>query len=127
MKLPRTFESACKVLKRNPKKLPGVKDLEPEMACYILAQFKLATIAEAINLLRKWKIDWTNSDQYKYFPVFYQTVKNGKPSRFAFTVSDYGWTGTHSHGGSRLCLSTREDSDYFGTQFIELWNDLLMM
>lgn len=67
-------------------------------------------------------LDWTNSSQKKWYAWF----NNYKPgSGFSFHGTDYGWTSTHASGGARLCVDTSEKAEYFGKQFLPLFNKFL--
>lgn len=84
------------------------------------AFFKLDVIATV--LLEGVVLDWTNSNQYKYYPWF-NKYKPG--SGFSFDDSLCGWTFTRTLGGARLCLDTAEKAEYFGRQFIDIFNQFL--
>lgn len=84
------------------------------------AFFKLDVIATV--LLEGVVLDWTNSDQRKYYAWF----NNYKPgSCFSFGGSGCGWTAANSRGGARLCVDTAEKAEYFGRQFIDIFNQFL--
>ena len=84
------------------------------------AFYKLDIIAEALR--DGVKLDWSDSGQKKWFPWFEYT-----PSGFRFDVSYFADVATFSSGGSRLCYRTRELSDYAGTQFLELYRDMMII
>ena len=84
------------------------------------AFFKLDVIATV--LLEGVELDWTNEDQYKYYAWF----NNYKPgSGFSFYDTSYDWTSTNAGGGARLCVDTAEKAEYFGCQFIDIFNQFL--
>lgn len=60
-----------------------------------------------------------SKDRY-YYPVFYD-----RPSGFGFSDSDYGGWSASATCGSRLWQPTREKSDFFGRQFVEIHERLL--
>jgi hypothetical protein len=82
------------------------------------AFLKLTIIARALN--EGWAPDWSNSNQYKYYPWF---KYSGSGFRFNGTLFDF--TTTYSTGGSRLCFHSEELAIYAGNQFIDLYNQLL--
>ena len=84
---------------------------------------KLFTIAEAWNKADNFIPDFSNRNQYKYFPWF---VYNDKTAGFVFANSTYTASYASAHVGSRLCFSTSERAEQFGKQFIDLWNDFLL-
>ncbi len=118
MKKVTSFLTACKLLNRDPKKLPIVKHLPKLHALATVTQFQLWTIADAIR--GEWVPDYNNEDQEKYFAVFYfkPAAKKGGRPRLVF-VSVSRWR-RHSDVGSRLCFETREQAEYFGKKFIKL-------
>lgn len=71
----KTFEDACSRLGLNSGMfLPG--DSKDE-----IAYKKLKVIAKALN--EGWQPDWTNSNQYKYYPWFDLSSGSGLPPTFA--------------------------------------------
>ena len=82
-----------------------------------IAYEKMKIIVKAIN--QGWTPDWSNSDQYKYWPYF------NLSSGFGFSGSDYDCDGTDAGVGSRLCFETREKSNYAAQQFIDIYEQFL--
>lgn len=86
----------------------------------INAFFKLDIIAE---LLREGvTLDWTNSNQKKWFAWFNEYTPG---AGFRFYAAAYDWAYTDARGGARLCVDTQEKANFFGRQFIDIWNDYL--
>jgi len=116
----KTFEDACKVLGISTD-TPDVSKMPKSHQKALIAHYKLIIIAEALN--EGWKPDWSNWDEYKYYPWF-EYDKSG--SGFGFNYSY--WTYTDSDfTGSRLCFKTKELSNYIGKQFLELYNEYFLM
>lgn len=112
----KSFEDACEVVGADPEDLPykNPKNAREEA---VNAFHMLDIISEA--LLEGKVLDWTDSDQPKYYPWF----NNYKPgSGFRFNATTYVWTYALASGGARLCLDTEEKAKYFGTQFLDIWN-----
>ncbi len=113
----KTFEDACDVLgisSISSKAFAFLPDLNRKA---IIAYYKLTIIAKALN--GDWVADWENAGQHKYYPYF--AFVPGVGFRF------YGcglWV-TRTGVGSRLCYRTPELAKYAGTQFEELYNELL--
>jgi hypothetical protein len=84
---------------------------------------KLFTIAEAWNKVDNFIPDFSNRNQYKYFPWF---VYNDNAAGVVFAYSTYTASSAYANFGSRLCFSTSERAEQFGKQFIDLWNDFLL-
>ena len=113
----------------------------------LTAFLKLRIITAALN--QGWSPDWTNSDEWKYYPWFclytedeyndldaddkerccrvvgrsnsYAGAGGGLVYAYASHASSY--SGTYS--GSRLAFKTRELALYAGKQFVDLWCDFV--
>jgi hypothetical protein len=114
----KTFEDACKKVNTDPAKLPDVSGILEEFAKPIIAAYKLLIIYKAIN--NEWKPDWSNWDQYKYYPWF-EVLSSG----FGFSYSTYGYVNARTGVGSRLCFESEEKAKYAGNQFLQLYKDFL--
>jgi hypothetical protein len=115
----RTFEDACRHLNVDPNALPDVSNLPEEVRKPIVAHYKLIIIFKAIN--NGWTPDWSDDDQYKYFPWFW-VLSSG----FGFSYSDYYCTDTAAGVGSRLCTDSREKAMYIAKQFEAEYRDFLL-
>lgn len=114
----KTFEDACEVLGLDPGNILSatVKDENAHKHVAPLEAFlKLRIISEALN--EGWEPDWSDSNQYKYFPLF-ENIDSG--FRFYGSSNPY----RYSSVGSRLCFKNRKLSDYAGTQFCDLYNQM---
>lgn len=81
--LPKTWSEFCKITKRDPKKLPDVSMYDKKHQKHAIADFKLTLIIEYCN--EGWIPDYTNYNEYKYFPYF--EVKADKKHLSGFSVS----------------------------------------
>jgi len=86
-----------------------------------IAYRQVKMIVEALN--EGWTPDWSNQNQYKYYPWFVM----GSPSGSGFSFDDYVVWRTNSCAGSRLCFKSREIAIYAGQQFEELYKDYFVM
>jgi hypothetical protein len=77
----------------------------------------LKMVVKAIN--GDWTPDWSNSDQYKYWPYFILS------SGFGFSYSYYYSDHSDTTVGSRLCFETREKSNYAAQQFIDIYEQFM--
>lgn len=111
----RSFEDACDKLGILPGDVFHPLDTPDEVAYK-----KLKVISKAVN--DGWIPDWSNSDQYKYYPWF-----EVLPSGLGFSDADYYYSLTITYVGSRLCFETREKAEFVGTQFIDLYEDFLLL
>jgi hypothetical protein len=115
----KTFEGACKVLKLDPKKaLPVVSGMPKQHREAIIAHAKLVIIAEALN--GDWKPDWSDYNQWKYYPWFEM-----KSSRFGYDGSYVNYS-SYSNAGSRLCFRSAEIAKYAGQQFKSLYKQYFL-
>lgn len=121
------FTVAKKVVSGNCVKLDEVtrlvKDINPSHVKALIALNELFTIAQAWNKEDEFEPDFSNSNQYKYFPWF---VYDNGSAGFVFAITTYTATSTYALIGSRLCFKTPERARQFGEQFIDLWNDVLL-
>lgn len=113
----------------------------------LTAFLKLRIITAALN--QGWSPDWTNSDEWKYYPWFclytedeYNDLDADDKERCCRVVgrsiySAYASGGlvyasainassnSHTNDGSRLAFKTRELALYAGKQFVDLWCDFV--
>ena len=128
-----SFEQACTVKGYDPATvLPNVAGVPARHQDAVTNFVKLIIIAEAINFDEEenvqWEPDWNDDDEYKYFPWFdLEYHKKNNPSGFRFLDSDFGIADTYSTCGSRLCYSSRANSDYAGQQFVELYRSIMTL
>jgi hypothetical protein len=87
-----------------------------------IAYRKLKTIAKALN--EGWEPDWSNSNEYKYYPWF---TYNGAYAGFSCALALGAATDTYASVGSRLCFKTRDLAAYAGKQFLSVYNDFLLI
>ena len=115
----KTFEDACKKLDLDPTKLPETSGILEEFAKPIIAAYKLMIIYKAIN--DGWKPDWSNRDQYKYYPWF-EVLSSG----FGFSDTYYRCAHSSTPVGSRLCTDTSQKAIYIGEQFAAEYKDYFL-
>ena len=89
----------------------------------LLTLEKLIVIAEAWNKQDGFVPDYSNSDQWKYYPWF---KYDHHTAGFVCAGTNNTATNTHASFGSRLCFISEERAEQFGEQFIDLWNDFLL-
>lgn len=115
----KSFEDALAVTGRPA--LPDFSNVPADLRDYFEAQYKVVVIAEALN--EGWTPDWTDHDQEKWFPWFHHPVSS---SGFVFGVTVYFFSCANAGNSSRLCFKNSELARYFGDQFIEIWNKILL-
>lgn len=115
----KTYEDACRELSMNP--LDKNKLIGFGFTKHDIAYKKLVTIIKALN--EGWVPDVCDNSVYRWYPWF---KTNGSPSSFAFNVSFYAFANAFAGSGSRLCLKSKELSEYCGKQFIDLWKQFIL-
>jgi hypothetical protein len=83
------------------------KGLEADEIAYRMAKLVCLTFNEG------WIPDWTNSNQYKYYPYFVM----GSSSGVGFSCGGYVIWNTGSRVGSRLCFKSSDLARYAGKLF----------
>lgn len=113
----KSFEDACVVLSIHEDQSSFDLNLDKDTIAY--EQLKI--IAKALN--EGWKPDWTDTNEYKYYPWFYMDKTKYSPSGFSL-ISVYCHF-TFSYVGSRLCFKSEELAKYAAAQFIDLYKEYL--
>lgn len=119
----KTYEDACEELGLDPEdQLPFYTKEDGNDDAFKLcinAFTKLCIIARALN--EGWIPDFTNTNQYKWFPWFRVTSAG-----FGLSISNFSASNTNAALGSRLCLKSESLAEYFGKQFIDIHEVYLM-
>lgn len=100
-----------------------LKDLNPRHLKALSALNKLFTIAEAWNKADDFVPDFSNGNQYKYYPWF---VYDKDAAGFVFANTNYSATYTYAYFGSRLCFKTANRACQFGKMFADLYNEVFL-
>ena len=118
-----SFEDACKVTGDDPAALPVVTGVAVRHQKRQIADHKLSIIAEALRGGVGKECDYTNRNEWKYFPVFEVQADKDRPSGFglSFGVCDH-WAAS-SYVGVRLCFQNEDVAAFFGKHFIDLHTD----
>lgn len=114
---PQTFEEACEMRGYNPVTILPDGSGQPEwLAKYNIANTKRLIIAEAIREGKTVPVG-----EWRWFGVF--TLK---PSSFGFSSSCTLYGDSHSIVGLRLEFFSKEQSDYFNSNFTELHRAVML-
>lgn len=113
----KTFEDACEALGITNESHTPIFD--EDEAPDEIAYKKLKVIVAAIN--QGWQPDWSNSDQYKYYPYFNLSSGSG----FSGRGCDFGYS--YSSVGSRLCFESKEKCLYAAEQFKSIYKDFFII
>lgn len=112
----RSFEDACETLGLDAAKVLPCTETDPSLV-HINAYVKLTVIAKALN--EGWEPDWTNDDEFKWYPYFDLTGGSS-------VVYDNALWDSISYVGSRLCFRTRELAEYAGRQFVSIYQAFMI-
>lgn len=116
----KAFEEACALRGYDPVALlPDVSKLPEWLQKYTHSSIKRLVIAEAINEGRVRK----PGKEYVYFPIW---DLDDNSSGFGFSCTYYVLWHTVTFVGSRLEFFSRDDSDFFGKNFMDLHRDVLI-
>lgn len=121
----KTFEDACKKENIDPLSLLDVSVVPKEFRKALLSVYKLFVIFKAIN--NGWTPDWSNWNQYKYYPWFEVKATKALSSGFGFSISGYDFTDTDACVGSRLCTDASEKAKYIANQFQDEYKEFLLI
>lgn len=91
------------------------KDLTIDERAYRIIKM----LAQSLN--EDWTPDWSNPDEYKYYPWFEIRGSSG----FRFFGCDF-WL-TDSDVGSRLCYKSRELAEHAGKNFTEVYKQFMVI
>ncbi len=117
-------KDAIRILNYSQEKLdrifiPDPQDADEEASN---AHEEIKLIIKAICFLAKFKADYSNPKQEKWWPWF---VWDKKTSAFVFSSTDYDCDDTNTHVGVRLSLPDSESAGYVGQKFISTYNKFL--
>ncbi len=124
MKKLKTVEDCFKATGRDPKFLPEVSNLIEKDRKKVIADYKLTVVIEAIN--KSLPPDWSDSNEWKYYPRFWVEEDKAKPSGFGLSSDGYGHTHTYSLVVSRLTFRSLEGLKYAVKQFLELYEEVYL-
>ncbi|MCI7070007.1 MAG: hypothetical protein MR982_03365 [Bacteroides pyogenes] len=122
------FTVSKKVLSGNCVQLADVarlvQDVNPNHIKALVALNELFTIAEAWNKADNFVPDFSDANQYKYYPWF---VYDKGSAGFVFAVAASTASYASANIGSRLCFKTRNRAIQFGKQFVGLYNQVFLL
>ena len=79
----------------------------------------LKMLAKSLN--EGWTPNWNNDNEYKYYAWFYMGGSSG------FRFRGYGYRGSLSDVGSRLCFKSYELAEYAGKQFTDVYKRFMLI
>ena len=100
-----------------------LEEINPKHIEALIALNQLFNIAEAWNKEDGFVPDFSDWNQYKWYPWF----KYDKDAAGFVCVSTHN-TPSHASAsfGCRLCFKTRDRATQFGKQFVELYNNVFL-
>lgn len=110
-----TFEDACNKIGKSTN-IPKLVELDIEIAIRFISEYKLIVIIRALN--EGWYPNWSNTNEYKYFPYFNMTDGD-----CGFSYWDTYYFDTNANVPSALLLKTSELALYCGQKFLPLYKD----
>lgn len=141
----KTFEDACQILGIDAEAIQEQWESAGLDMIDEIAYQKLRIITAALN--EGWKPDFTNPDEYRYYPYLCLWTKEeleqktdewkdernlqlwfggglsyrGASCGLAFASPNFAWSSAYAHLSARLAHKTEELAIYSGKQFTELW------
>ncbi len=115
----KSFEDACQVKGISPADVLPFSSPKDATQKALNATAKIWLIIEVIN--EGWVPDLSNTDQYKYYPWFEQ-----KPG-FGLSFDGYAFWYSGTCSGVRLCLENKEKAVYVGKQFIDIYQEFMLI
>ena len=111
----KTVEDALKATGRPS--VPEFSELPEDLRTYFQAQYKAVVIAEALN--GKWKANWADGNQKKWFPYF------GNFSSLMFCDTGYSYSTLHAGNSSYLCFKSKELAEIAGRKFMDIYKQFI--
>ena len=100
-----------------------VTDINPKHLKALIALNKLFTIAEAWNKEDGFVPDFSDGDQYKWYPSF---IYDKHIARYTYYHSSNAIKHATLSSSTRLCFKTYKRAEQFGKQFVDLYNKVLL-
>ena len=101
-----------------------IREINPHHIKAISALNQLFTIAQAWNKEDGFVPDFSNRNQWKYFPWF---TYNNDAAGFVYADTYSTATSAIAHFGSRLCFKSSERAKQFGKRFTHLYNEVFTL
>jgi hypothetical protein len=126
----KSFEEACEKLGlKSVEELPFADPKNQDQKA-VNAAAKIFIIAKALN--EGWAPNWSDWDEYKYYPWFDMSPEKREEGEVpaagsGFSSFVYYFAASGSALGSRLVFKTSELAKYAGTQFLDIYRDLMII
>lgn len=101
-----------------------IRNANPRHLKALIALNKLFTIAEKWNKEDGFVPDFSNKDQWKYFPWFRYSKE---AAGFVCAYSHSTASGANAIIGSRLCFKSESRAEAFGKKYVDLYNEVFLL
>ncbi|MGB4776474.1 MAG: hypothetical protein WBP45_14955 [Daejeonella sp.] len=122
----KTYEDACQVEGVDPVKSLPYPEPQNDDEKAINGVAKMFRIGRVLN--EGWLPDWSNKNEYKYYPWFgMQTYSDQISSSTDFSYIDYVYVDSFSYVSSRGCFKSGELAEYAGKQFLSTYREFMVI
>jgi hypothetical protein len=101
-----------------------IRNANPRHLKALIALNKLFTIAEKWNKEDGFVPDFSNKDQWKYFPWFKYSKE---AAGFVFANTSAAASSASATVGSRLCFKSESRAEAFGKKYADLYNEVFLL
>lgn len=101
-----------------------IRNANPRHIKALIALNKLFTIAEKWNKEDGFVPDFSNKDQWKYFPWFKYSKE---AAGFVYANTDHTASIANARIGSRLCFKSESRAEAFGKKYADLYNEVFLL
>lgn len=117
----KNYEDICKIEGVDPIQSLPYPEAKAADEIAVNSVAKVFRINRVLN--EGWQPDWTNYDQYKYYPWFDMEAGSGS----GFACGDYRYGLGFSGVGARLVYKTSELAIFAGTVFLEEYRGFMVI
>lgn len=121
-----SIKHAFEITRRDPKQADFSSLPRSERKAF-RSLYEITTAIKAQNKLSKWKADFTNHNQPKYYP-FMKVIerKNKTGSGLGLAYYDYNYSLYGTTVGSRLCVGTNEECEHIAKLITSRYEDWML-
>lgn len=101
-----------------------IRNANPRHIKALIALNKLFTIAEKWNKEDGFVPDFSNKNQWKYYPWFEYEVES---AGFVFARTYNSASAAYTFVGSRLCFKSESRAEEFGKKYVDLYNEIFLL
>lgn len=101
-----------------------IRNANPRHLKALIALNKLFTIAEKWNKEDGFVPDFSDKNQWKYFPWFRYSKE---AAGFVFAYTNRTASNANANFGSRLCFKSESRAEAFGKKYVDLYNEVFLL